>query len=142
MLSAGQQRRLQLAGRVHDLGKLLVPLEILTSQEPLDDFGVGEIQKHPLIGSLIAELCGEEETASLVLTHHEPGYRRKLVRKGEEETELKHLLALADRFDALRSSRSYKPPYNEEECRRILLKEGFEEGVVNFLITLPGGSSD
>ena len=72
-LSAGQQRRLQLAGRVHDLGKLLVPLEILTSQEPLDDFGVGEIQKHPLIGSLIAELCGEEETASLVLTHHEPG---------------------------------------------------------------------
>jgi HD-GYP domain-containing protein (c-di-GMP phosphodiesterase class II) len=134
-LALSELQRLVFAGLSHDIGKISVPVGILDSPEPLDDVGFGEIEKHPWIGSNLIEPILGKKVAELVLAHHEPGYRRKQIRREEVRADLKNLLRLADRFDALRSRRAYKPVLSADECREILLREGFAGELIEVLLT-------
>jgi HD-GYP domain-containing protein (c-di-GMP phosphodiesterase class II) len=100
-----------LAGLLHDIGKIGVRDDLLTKRGPLTDEEFKHVQQHPVIGHRI--LAGLEAIAHLlpgVLYHHERvdgrGYPEGLI--GQSIPLLARILAVADAFDAMNTSRPYR----------------------------------
>ncbi len=112
-LDLGEERvdTIRKAGLLHDLGKALVDREILRKPGALTPEEAVEMAQHPEIGAVILESEPDlEEIARIVRHHHERidgrGYPRRL--KGTEIPEESRLLAVADAYDAMVSSRPYR----------------------------------
>ena len=100
------------ASMMHDIGKLMIPEEILNKPGKLTDEEYAVVKNHVLYGeALLHNATGEimEIARTIALQHHErwdgKGY---LGMKGEEIAYISRLMALADVFDALSASRCYK----------------------------------
>jgi putative nucleotidyltransferase with HDIG domain len=126
-LSASRLRSLAIGGLLHDIGKLSIPDAILQKPGPLDDEEYRVIKEHPEHGrELLAELGGFDETVRrLVLDHHERldgcGYPRGI---GSEELDLPtRILTVCDVYDALVSTRAYRPAWSREEALALLHEE-------------------
>jgi HD-GYP domain-containing protein (c-di-GMP phosphodiesterase class II) len=103
--------RVRVAGLVHDVGKIGVPEAVLTKAGRLTDEEFEAIKRHPEIGHrILKDLPLLEDVLPGVLHHHERwdgrGYPRGL--KGEEIPFMARIIALADTFDAMSSTRSYR----------------------------------
>jgi diguanylate cyclase (GGDEF)-like protein/putative nucleotidyltransferase with HDIG domain len=100
----------RLAGRLHDLGKLAIPEDILRKQGPLSDGERNLLQRHCQIGFRMLDSLGVEPVASWVLHHHErwdgDGYPGGLA--GEEIPLGARIIFIADAFDAMTSDRVYR----------------------------------
>jgi hypothetical protein len=102
---------LRYAGFLHDVGKLGVPTRVLQKNGRLSDAEFDAVALHPLHGFEITsgiEFLGEAHEG--IRHHHERldgrGYPSGL--KGEEIPEFARILAVADAFDAMTSTRSYR----------------------------------
>jgi len=110
-LDPEQQRDLEVAALVHDLGKIRIPDHILKKAAPLDDDELHRVKRHPRDG---AEILGHSRTLHrfipAVLYHHEwhngQGYPEGL--KGEAIPLFAAIIALADAYDAMTTSRPYR----------------------------------
>ena len=107
------------AGMVHDIGKLLVPLEILNKPGQLTDEEYEIIKNHPQWGYEALEKSKSlQKIAEYVLHHHErwdgSGYPEG--RKGEEIPLIAQILGVADAWDAMTSTRSYRSALSEAEA--------------------------
>lgn len=107
-----QCERIRIAGLVHDVGKIGVPESILCKPGKLTDEEFTAIKRHPEIGYNILQgisLLGD--TLPGVLHHHERwdgrGYPHGL--RGSDIPHIARIIGLADTFDAMSSSRSYRP---------------------------------
>jgi HD-GYP domain-containing protein (c-di-GMP phosphodiesterase class II) len=126
-LSAGRLRSLAIGGLVHDIGKLSVPDSILKKPAALDDDEYSVIRKHPEWGTrLLEELGGFSETVRrLVLDHHERldgnGYPRGIDAAALELDT--RILTVCDVYDALISSRVYRPAWTHEQAMELLREE-------------------
>ena len=116
-------RRLRLGGVLHDIGKIGVPEAILNKPGPLttDEFAV--MKKHPEIGERIcAPLKSLREMLPIIRSHHErpngSGYPDGL--SGDEIPLEARIVCLADVYDALATTRSYKRAFTRERCIAIL----------------------
>jgi HD-GYP domain-containing protein (c-di-GMP phosphodiesterase class II) len=103
--------RVRIAGLVHDVGKIGVPEAVLTKSGKLTDEEFGAIKKHPEIGyRILKDLAALQDVLPGVLHHHERfdgrGYPHGL--KGTDIPEMARIIALADTFDAMSSTRSYR----------------------------------
>ena len=110
-LKEAQFRTLELAGYLHDVGKIGVPEEILRKAGPLTDAEYEIVKEHARIGSgIVRNIEGAGEIAEIVLHHHErwdgKGYPDGL--QHEEPSLLARVLAVADSFDAMCSRRPYR----------------------------------
>ncbi|PRX23143.1 putative nucleotidyltransferase with HDIG domain [Orenia metallireducens] len=110
------------AGLLHDIGKILIPNEILNKPDRLTDREYQIIKKHPVLGYRISNKYPElKEIARLILYHHErwngKGYPQGLV--GDEIPLISQVLAVADAWDAMTSKRPYHNPLSKE----LALKE-------------------
>ena len=111
--------------RLHDMGKIKVPLEILMKEGPLTGEEYEIVKNHTTWG---AEIVGDASwlvpARNICLTHHEKwdgsGYPNGL--KGHEIPIEGAIVAMADIYDALRSPRSYKDGFTHEEVVRIILE--------------------
>ncbi|MBS0197537.1 MAG: HD-GYP domain-containing protein [Planctomycetes bacterium] len=104
--------RIGIAGLVHDIGKIGVPESILCKPGKLTDDEFAAIKRHPEIGyGIIKAIRLLEDTLPGVLHHHERwdgrGYPHGL--RGENIPQMARIIGLADTFDAMSSSRSYRP---------------------------------
>jgi putative nucleotidyltransferase with HDIG domain len=102
----------RLAGLVHDVGKLVVPAEILTKPSRLSAMEFELIKSHPGAGhEMLAAIEFEQPVADIVLQHHERldglGYPQGL--RGEEILPEARVLAVADVVEAMASHRPYRP---------------------------------
>lgn len=120
-------RDLAIGGLLHDIGKLAVPDRILKKPGPLSDEEFAEIKRHPELGrKLLGELGGfEESVRRLVLDHHErlagDGYPRGL---DESTIDLDtRILTVCDVYDALISTRPYRPAWSHHQAIAILREE-------------------
>jgi len=116
-LSQPELHHLDLLARLHDLGKIATPKEILNKSGLLSPKEWDLVKRHPEIGYRIA-LNSPDLTpiAEAILSHHErwdgTGYPRGL--KGENIPLLSRIIAIADTFDVLTDGRTYKKPLNQK----------------------------
>jgi putative nucleotidyltransferase with HDIG domain len=105
-------RALTTAGFLHDIGKSRIPDEILNKPGPLTDEEFEEIKKHPVHGFKIAEDAKglSDDILKGILMHHEredgSGYPFGL--KGDKIHEFGKIVAVADVYDAMTSTRVYR----------------------------------
>lgn len=125
-LSSSQLRAIAQGGLVHDVGKLYVPDGILNKRGKLTDDERSVIEAHPVSGFDVCKRLGfMTEELAVIRSHHErwngSGYPDRL--SGESIPLVARITAVADVYDALTSSRSYRSAMSHEEAMRIILKE-------------------
>jgi len=113
---------LEMACFLHDIGKIRVPDLILTKDSELDDEEFELIMQHPLHGAEILGLADSlRKYIPAVLHHHEwyngEGYPHRL--KGDEIHPYAQIVAIADSYDAMTSSR----PYRRGRSKRAATRE-------------------
>lgn len=118
-LSSEQCDAIYVGGLLHDIGKIGVPEYILSKTGRLSDEEFKVIQKHPVIGYETIKHITEfnkNGILDIVLYHHEKydgtGYPQGL--KGEEIPLYARIMAVADSYDAMTSTRVYREPLNKE----------------------------
>jgi HD-GYP domain-containing protein (c-di-GMP phosphodiesterase class II) len=103
--------RMRIAGLVHDVGKIGVPEAVLTKPGKLTEEEFDAIKKHPEIGHrILKDIPQLHDVLPGVLYHHErwdgAGYPHGLA--GLDIPPIARLIALADSFDAMSSTRTYR----------------------------------
>ena len=121
-LNEQQTRSAGIAGLLHDLGKALMPMDVLNKPGKLTDEEFAIIKKHPEEGhKLLLSSTGADEIAlDVVLHHHEKtdgsGYPKGL--KGAEISLFAKMGAVCDVYDAITSNRPYKAGWDPAESLR------------------------
>ncbi len=115
------------ASPMHDIGKIGIPDSILFKGSKLTEDEWKVMKSHPIIGY---EILKESKApvlklgAIIALGHHErwdgSGYPHGL--KGEQIPLEARILSLVDVYDALRSKRHYKEPFDHETTCKIILE--------------------
>ena len=136
-------------GYLHDVGKVGIPDDILLKPGRLSDSEYQQIQEHPVIGD---RLCGElrslRQVRPIVRHHHErldgSGYPDGL--KGDEIPLLAQIMGIVDVYDAITTTRPYKPAASAEQAYSELLQEANQgwrrKDLVDAFVTLNiGGQS-
>jgi HD-GYP domain-containing protein (c-di-GMP phosphodiesterase class II) len=117
--------QLYLTGLLHDIGKIGVPDRVLLKAGRLSDDEFDLIKQHPEIGYRILEPIAELSFALPgVLHHHERidgrGYPHGL--QGDDIPFSARILAVADAYDAMTSSRTYRTAMTTDRARQILVE--------------------
>lgn len=133
--------KLAVAAMMHDIGKLMIPEEILDKPDRLTEEEYAIMKNHVLYGeALLAKCPGDimQIAKTIALEHHEKwdgsGY---LGMKGEDISYISRLMAVCDVFDALTSQRYYKDGWSlEETYNEIVRLKGvhFDPDVVDLFV--------
>jgi len=118
-LSEQEMGSLEIAGQLHDLGKIGVRTDVLRKPGPLTAEEWTMIYEHPRLGHMLLHQVPEKaEVLEAVLCHHErydgTGYPK--CRKGDEIPLLARILAVADAFSAMMTDRPYRKALTVEEA--------------------------
>jgi HD-GYP domain-containing protein (c-di-GMP phosphodiesterase class II) len=120
-------QRLGICGMLHDVGKMITPLEILNKEGPLNDQEFQVMRNHAAQGRniLVSHRTIFTGTVDVAHSHHEmldgSGYPRKL--PGASISELTRIVTLCDVYDAITSDRCYKDGKSSLDALNILYKE-------------------
>lgn len=112
-------KHLRLSGLLHDIGKINIPEHILTKPTSLTEKEYEIIKTHTTFGSkMVEKVEGLEGLKNGVLYHHErwDGKGYPTGAKGKEIPLEARILAIADAFDAMTSTRSYRNGLSIEEA--------------------------
>ncbi|MBL1457304.1 MAG: HD-GYP domain-containing protein [Methylophaga sp.] len=130
-------------GLMHDLGKSLMPLEVLNKPGKLSDTEYNIMKKHPAAGAKLLENSGAApEVVDIALHHHEKinglGYPNRL--QGDEISLLSRMAAICDVYDAVTSERAYKQAWDPAGTIREMAQwEGhFDKQLFNAFVKMVG----
>jgi len=117
-LSEEAVRAVRIAGVLHDVGKLIIPDDILKKPGPLTAEEYEVIKRHPVVDEmLIREAPFLEDVIQAVGCHHEnydgSGYPRGL--RGDEIPLLGRVMAIADAYSAMSLDRPYRKALSVDE---------------------------
>jgi putative nucleotidyltransferase with HDIG domain len=110
-LRKSQQRNLFLGALLHDIGKIKIPMDILSKPTRLTDAEFEVIKHHPIHGVKMLMHLKElhQDVIEIILYHHERmdgnGYPYGL--KGEDIPLLSRVVSVIDAFDAMLNCRVY-----------------------------------
>jgi HD-GYP domain-containing protein (c-di-GMP phosphodiesterase class II) len=139
-VSRASLRVLGFGAVVHDVGKILIPGEVLHKQGALDEEEWKAVRRHPFDGArMLLEVSPPAGVCRVVGEHHERwdgrGYPAGL--RGEEIDFNARVVAVADAFDAMTSVRPYRPAAGTEaaaaELERCAGTQFDPEVVLSFL---------
>jgi len=121
--SAQHIRILEFGARLHDIGKIVIPGSILNKPDRLTDEEWELMKNHTFAGAkMLQNIPHLRGTLPYILCHHEKwdgsGYPKGL--KSKEIPIQGRVLALADAYDAMTSSRSYQNAKNHAEVIKII----------------------
>ena len=111
---------------LHDVGKILVPEEVLNKAGKLSDEEWQLVRRHPTAGvELLADIEFAWDVCPIVESHHErwdgKGYPHGLA--GEAIPLTARVVCIADVYDALTSRRSYKERFSHEDAMAIMRRD-------------------
>jgi len=120
---------LEIAGIIHDVGKVGIPEEILNKPGKLSEAEFEKMKDHPSIGEKICRPLGAfKDFLAPIRHHHEKlngsGYPDGL--KGDAIDIVTRILSVADIFDALFSDRPYRLRLPIEKVKSIMFEEANE----------------
>jgi len=103
---------IHIAGRIHDIGKLCVPIEILVKPKELSEMEMSFVRQHSQKGyEILKDIDSPWPLSEIIYQHHErldgSGYPRNL--KGNEIIIEARILAVADVVESMASHRPYRP---------------------------------
>jgi putative nucleotidyltransferase with HDIG domain len=140
-------RTLARAGLLHDIGKIMIPDEVLLKPGPLDDAEWVIMKQHPSLGlDMVRKIGTLDREAKVLIAHHErwngQGYPHGLV--GEQIPLEARIISVADTFDALVSDRPYRRGLSRERALDILRSESgthlYAPAVDAFLLNFDSGT--
>ena len=106
------------AALVHDIGKIGVPDEVLLKASPLTEQERALVEAHAAAGARIVTGALTDEQVSWIRWHHESmdgtGYPDRLV--GDQIPEGARIIGVADAFDDMTATRSYRNPLARHEA--------------------------
>jgi putative nucleotidyltransferase with HDIG domain len=124
-LSREQVAQVRTAAAVHDVGKIRTPREILTKPGRLDDAELAVMQRHVRDGAEMVSGLGDPEITAMVMGHHErldgSGYPGAL--PDHQISVGARIIAVADTFDAMTSSRPYRSAAPHKRAMDTLVAE-------------------
>ena len=124
-LSPIEVSEIRLAAAVHDVGKVHTPMAVLHKPGALTDAEFEVIKRHPVDGAEMVARLGDDRLIAYVRHHHErldgSGYPDGL--RGEAIPLGARIIAVADTFDAITSSRPYRPALPHRKALGILERE-------------------
>ncbi|MBA3466438.1 MAG: HD-GYP domain-containing protein, partial [Gemmatimonadaceae bacterium] len=109
---------------LHDIGKIIVPDEVLNKAGKLDEAEWLLMRQHPEAGlELVADIDFPGEIRSIIRNHHERwdgnGYPDRI--GGDDIPLAARILCVADVYDALTTTRSYRPGMTHDRAAGIML---------------------
>ena len=119
---AAQTRSAGLAGLMHDLGKAMMPMDVLNKPGKLTEAEFNIIKSHPVEGHkmLLGGVNVDPMVLDVCLHHHEKmdgsGYPKGL--SGDEISQFAKMGAVCDVYDAITSNRPYKAGWDPAESLR------------------------
>ncbi|MCB9747999.1 MAG: HD domain-containing protein [Candidatus Omnitrophica bacterium] len=138
-LDEEDKKTLRDAARLHDLGKIGIPDEVLKKEGPLSDHEWVLMRKHPEIGeSIIKPIHSLHHLCDIIRHHHEKldgsGYPDGL--KKDDITPLVRITTIADIFDALTTNRSYRAKMTHKEACQTLrnMQDQLDQEIVEIFI--------
>jgi HD domain len=116
---------LRYAGMLHDIGKLGVPTRVLQKAGHLSNEELATIQLHPVRGlEMVREIDFLDEAFAGIMHHHErldgQGYPMGLA--GDAIPEFARAIAVADAFDSMTTTRSYRGARSTEAALEELIR--------------------
>ncbi len=122
-LDREELRNLWLAATLHDIGKIATPDRILGKPSPLDLEEVEIMKRHPLDGAAIVSHLANDAVLRGVRNHHERldgmGYPDGLA--GDQLPSVARIIAVADTWDAMTTSRPYRAGLAPERAAQEIL---------------------
>ena len=139
-LSEGEKLELELAGRMHDIGKISIPDTILRKPGKLNDEEWNIMRNHTTNGYQILRSADQySRLAEYALSHHErvdgKGYPQGL--KGEEIPLFSRIIAICDAYEAMTSDRQYRNAMTSQEAVKEIIRcagTQFDEKLVKIFI--------
>jgi HD superfamily phosphohydrolase YqeK len=107
------------AGMLHDVGKLGVPTKVLQKDGALTEEEYAAIQLHPMRGlEIVGEIGFLNEALTGIMHHHErmDGRGYPMGFAGDEIPQFAKIIAVADAFDSMTSTRSYRKARRIDEA--------------------------
>ena len=142
-LDENELKELAMGALLHDIGKMLVPKDILNKPALLDAEEFEIMKSHSLLGYryILDKINLPDKIAKVALDHQENygggGYPNGL--KGTEINFYAQITAIADTYDALTSNRIYKRAIDSDSAIDIMLSEGsdrFNPYILNQFINI------
>jgi len=142
-LTQPQIGALQIAARLHDIGRVALPESAVNHSDPLTEDQRKIVQQHPGVGAdFLKPLEFLGEVGDIIRAHHESydgtGYPDR--KAGSEIPVVARILAVADAFDAMTSPRPHREPFSVEEAKeqiRQVSGQQFDPQVVDAFLGLP-----
>lgn len=130
---------LTLSGLLHDIGKILIPPEILNKPGKLTDEEFASIKKHPLNGQrLLRDVPGmDQHVINAAMQHHErydgSGYPMGLM--GDEIDPHAAIVAIADVYDAMTAVRAHREPLSPFQVIEAFENDGLSKYNPQYILT-------
>ncbi|HMK49218.1 MAG TPA: HD domain-containing phosphohydrolase [Thermodesulfovibrionales bacterium] len=142
-LSEDDKEAIRFGGYLHDIGKIGVRDTVLLKPDRLTDEEIQEIRLHPVIGdNIMKPLNFFSKEKPLIRNHHERfdgrGYPDGL--EGEEIPMIVRIIAVADAYDAMTSSRPYRKARSHEFATEEMVRcsnSQFDPEVVKAFLNTP-----
>ena len=129
------------AGMLHDVGKLGVPTKVLQKDGALTEEEYAAIQLHPMRGlEIVGEIGFLNEALTGIMHHHErmDGRGYPMGFAGDEIPVFAKIIAVADAFDSMTSTRSYRKARRIDEAVAELRKSAgtqFDPKIVDAFVS-------
>ncbi len=127
-----------LCGLLHDIGKLLIPSEIILKPAKLTKEEYTKIKTHSYLGfELLKNTMLDSRVKKAALLHHErcDGSGYPFAYQSDRIDSFSKLVAIADVYDAMASPRVYRGPLSPFEVMSIIESEGYKKYDPKYLIT-------
>ena len=128
------QEKIQMAtvgGLLHDIGKMLIPQELLNKKEMLTEYEQRVMNEHVVKGyNLVRDKQLDSHIKNCILMHHEmrDGSGFPLHLKGEKIDEIASIVTIANEYDTLTSKRTYREAY----CPFTVIEQFENEGLQKY----------